>query len=196
MSANFWVMRGRQASNDPKICTNDEFFPRIFKSRKVGNDICFIMTFFRIPVRKTSGENSYWNEENTVKMIQMYNVCNVYLKTNAIRKTKQKTQQFICFLWFFVSKKDMTKVFQLQFLCAVGVQNCLQLTFYWTKCNCRRFRSAFGLLKQVILKTRMYVVHRIGCSKLAGNFTWPNFLHRHLQILIFKGFKDTLGHMQ
>ena len=72
MSANFWVMRGRQASNDPKICKNDEFFPRIFKSRKVGNDICFIMTFFRIPVRKTSGENSHWNEENTVKMIQWF----------------------------------------------------------------------------------------------------------------------------
>ena len=45
-------------------------FPRIFKSRKVGNGICFIMTFFRIPVRKTSEEDSHWNEENTVKMIQ------------------------------------------------------------------------------------------------------------------------------
>ena len=75
MSANFWVMRGRQASNDPKICTNDEFFPQIFQSRKVGNDICFIMTFFRIPVRKTSGENSHWNEENTVKMIQIQKCC-------------------------------------------------------------------------------------------------------------------------
>ena len=70
MSADFWVMKGRQASNDPKICMNDKFFPRIFKSRKVGNDICFIMTFFRIPVRKTSEENSHCNEENTVKMIQ------------------------------------------------------------------------------------------------------------------------------
>ena len=28
------------------------------------------MTFFQIPVRKTSGKNSHWNEENTVKMIQ------------------------------------------------------------------------------------------------------------------------------
>ena len=72
MSANFWVMRGRQASNDPKICTNDEFFQRIFKGRKFGNDICFIMTVFRISVRKMSGENSHCNEENTVKMIQSY----------------------------------------------------------------------------------------------------------------------------
>ena len=64
-------MREHWASNDPKICTNDEFFPRIFQSRKVGNDICFIMTFFQIAVRKTRGENSHWNEENTVKMIQI-----------------------------------------------------------------------------------------------------------------------------
>ena len=55
---------------------NDEFFPRIFKSRKVGNDICFIMTFFRISVRKTSGENSHCNEENTVKIIQIMICCN------------------------------------------------------------------------------------------------------------------------
>ena len=27
------------------------------------------MTFFRMSVRKTSGENNQWNEENTVKMI-------------------------------------------------------------------------------------------------------------------------------
>ena len=44
--ANVCVIRGLTASHDPKICTNDEFFPRIFKSRKLGNDICFIMTFF------------------------------------------------------------------------------------------------------------------------------------------------------
>ena len=29
------------------------------------------MTFFRISLRKMSGENSHCNEENTVKMIQM-----------------------------------------------------------------------------------------------------------------------------
>ena len=44
------------ASHDPKICTNDEFFPRISKSRKVGIDICFIMMFFWIPVRKGVGK--------------------------------------------------------------------------------------------------------------------------------------------
>ena len=36
--------------------------------------VCFIMTFFRISVRKMSGENSHWNEENTVKMIQITNL--------------------------------------------------------------------------------------------------------------------------
>ena len=40
LSVNFWVVRGRRARNDPKICTNDEFSPRNFKSRKFGNDIC------------------------------------------------------------------------------------------------------------------------------------------------------------
>ena len=63
-------MRDRLAPNDPQICMNDEFFPRIFKSRKLGNDICF-MTFFQISARKMSGEISQCNEDNTVKMIQM-----------------------------------------------------------------------------------------------------------------------------
>ena len=45
------------------IFSLDEFFPLFFKSRKFGNDICFIMMFFRISVRKTSGENSHCNEE-------------------------------------------------------------------------------------------------------------------------------------
>ena len=36
------------------------------------------MTFFRIPVRKTSGENSHWNEENTVKMIQINGLVKSY----------------------------------------------------------------------------------------------------------------------
>ena len=53
-----------------KLARMMSFSPRIFKSCKVGNDIYFIMTFFQIPVRKTSGKNSHWNEENTVKMIQ------------------------------------------------------------------------------------------------------------------------------
>ena len=49
------------------------FSPRIFNSRKFWNDLCFIMTFFQISVRKMSGENSHCKEENTVKMIQMIN---------------------------------------------------------------------------------------------------------------------------
>ena len=71
MSANFGVMRGRQASNDPNICTSDEFFPQIFKSHKFGNDVDFIIMFFQISVRKMSGENRDCNEENTIKMIQI-----------------------------------------------------------------------------------------------------------------------------
>ena len=63
-------MSEENTHNECKICTHCEFFPRIFASPKLANDICFIMTFFRISVRKTSGENSHWNEENTVKMIQ------------------------------------------------------------------------------------------------------------------------------
>ena len=63
-------MSEENTHKDPKICTNDEFFPSILKSRKLGNDICFIMTFFRISMREMSRENSHWNKENTVKMIK------------------------------------------------------------------------------------------------------------------------------
>ena len=90
-------MRGRQASNDQKICKNDEFFPQ--KSRKLGNNICFIMTFFRIPVRKTSGENSHWNEENTVKMIQI-KYCYDKLKA------KSKLLNFYCPFYFSLFVQD------------------------------------------------------------------------------------------
>ena len=48
--------------------------PWIFKSRKFGNYICFIMAVFRISVRKMSWENNHCNEENTVKMIQILNL--------------------------------------------------------------------------------------------------------------------------
>ena len=41
------------------------FSPQIFKIPKLGNDICFIMMFFQIPVRKMSGENNHCHEENT-----------------------------------------------------------------------------------------------------------------------------------
>ena len=52
-----------------KICMNDEVFPWIFKSGKLGNDM-FHNDFLPISVRKISGENSHCNEENTAKMIQ------------------------------------------------------------------------------------------------------------------------------
>ena len=84
---------------------NDKFSTRIFKSRKLGNDICFIMTFFLISVRKMSGENSHCNEENNVKMIQIDNFLDNLQSVSVMQKsfitTKNShsfTVQNTCFL--------------------------------------------------------------------------------------------------
>ena len=64
------VMRGRQASSDPIICTKDDFSPQIFKSLQDWKWTLFHKDVFPNIVWKMSEENTHRNEKKTVKMKQ------------------------------------------------------------------------------------------------------------------------------